>query len=129
MARVVIISSSELEQAELDDLVDPGDELVVIVAAVEQSRLQWLTNDEDGAREDAREAAEATAEAAPTPHASVQVKPDPPLQLAWDAIREHLPERLVIALREGDDASWLEGGVEEIPSSIAGVPVTRVALR
>lgn len=129
MARVVIIASSKLEQAELERLIEPNDELHVVIPAVEQSRVQWLTNDDDDAREHARQVADATAEAAPTQHAAVQVKAEPPIQLVLDALREHRPDRIVIALRNGDDAPWLEEGeLSRIPEQIEGIPVTRIAL-
>ena len=45
----------------LSDVVAPDDELHVVVPAVEQSRLQWLTNDEDNARAEAQAVGEAVA--------------------------------------------------------------------
>jgi hypothetical protein len=46
-----------------------------------------------------------------------------------DAIAEHDPDRIVLALREGDEATWLEeDGLRGLPSEIDGVPVTRLAL-
>src|SRR5918992_4980731 len=50
MARVVVIATSELERESLDAVLEPEDELHVVVPAVEQSRLQWLANDEGDAR-------------------------------------------------------------------------------
>ena len=53
MARVVVVSSSEIEPGALSDVVSADDELHIVVPAVEQSRLQWLANDEGDARKDA----------------------------------------------------------------------------
>ena len=46
MARIVVVASSELDRDALASILEPDDELHVVVAAVEQSRLQWLANDE-----------------------------------------------------------------------------------
>jgi hypothetical protein len=126
VARVVVVSSSEISRDTLAGTVSPEDEVHVVVPAVEQSRLQWLANDEDGAREEARSVGEAIARAAPG-GADVDVKPDPPAQVLRDAVAEHRPERIVLALREGEDASWLEDGeLAGAPLEIDGVPVERI---
>ena len=65
VARVVVVSSSQLDRGVLSEVVSAEDELFVVVPAVEQSRLQWLTNDESSARSDAREVGEAIGRAAP----------------------------------------------------------------
>lgn len=129
MSRIVVVSSAPLEPGVLDAVIDPTDELHVVVPAVEQSRLQWLANDEAEARAAAEQTGDRIVDAAPTDRSSVDVKPDRPAQLVLDAIREHAPDRVVVALREGEDASWLEEGeLGEVPGLIAGTPVTRIAV-
>ena len=129
MARVVVVSSSQLDRGVLADVVSAEDELYVVVPAVEQSRLQWLTNDEGSARSDAREVGEAIARAAPGEPSEVEVKPDAPDQVVLDAIAEHQPDRIVVALREGEEATWLEeGGLDELPREIDGIPVVRISI-
>jgi hypothetical protein len=129
MARVVVVSSSEISRAALADAVSADDEVFVVVPAVEQSRLQWLANDEDRARVEARAVGESIARAAPGDAAEVDVKPDSPQQVVRDAIAEHQPDRIVLALREGEDATWLEEGeLDELPHEIDGVPVERISL-
>lgn len=129
MARVVVVSSSEISRAALADAVSADDEVFVVVPAVEQSRLQWLANDEEQARVEAREVGESIARAAPGDAADVDVKPDAPQQVVRDAIAEHQPDRIVLALREGEDATWLEQGeLDELPREIDGVPVERISL-
>ena len=129
MSRVVVVASSDLDRNVLSDVVAPDDDLRIVVAAIEQSRLQWLANDEGDARAAAERAAERIGEKAPTDPTSVDVKPDPPSQLVRDAIAEHRPDRVVIVLREGEDASWLEDGeLGKVPGQIDGVPVSRVAV-
>ena len=103
MARVVVVSSSQIEPGILSEVVSADDELYVVVPAVEQSRLQWLTNDEDSARSDAREVGEEIGRAAPGEPSDVDVKPDAPDQVVLDAIAEHQPDRIVVALRDGEE--------------------------
>ena len=129
MARVVVVSSSQIDHGVLSEVVSADDELFVVVPAVEQSRLQWLTNDDDAARSDAREVGEAIGRAAPGEPSDVDVKPDAPDQVVLDAIAEHQPDRIVVALREGEEATWLEdGGLAELPREIDGIPVVRISI-
>ena len=130
MARVVVVSSSQLDKQALWGVVSSDDELHVVVPVVKQSRLQWLTNDEDKARAEAQAVGEAVAKDAPPDALDVDVKPDPPQQVVRDAIAEHQPDRVVVALRDGEEASWLEeGGLDELPAEIDGVPVDRIRIQ
>lgn len=130
MARVVLLSSSAIERDVLADVVDADDDLRVVIPAVEQSRLQWLANDDDEARSTAERVAQSVTARAPADASTVDVSPDTPGQALRDAIAEHRPDRIVVALREGgEDASWLEAdGVGALPSEIDGVPVVRITL-
>ena len=127
MARIVVVATSPVDRNALAEHIDPTDELVVVAPAVEQSRLDWLTNDEGDARRRAEAVGEAVSAEAPTDADAIEVKPDPPSQAILDAIAEHDPERIVAVVRTGDDATWLEDG-DAIPSAIAGVPVTVVEI-
>ena len=128
VARVVVVASEEVARDDLAEIVGPEDELFVLVPTVEQSRLEWLANDEDAARARAREVGESIGREAPADAAAVVVKPDPPDQLLRDAIVEHAPDTIVLALREGEDAAWLErDGLDRAPASIDGVPVVRIS--
>ena len=129
MASVVVVASSEVDPGTLADYVEPGDELHVVVPAVEQSRLQWLTNDESEARARADQVGGEILAEAPAEGGTVDVKRDPPGQAILDAIAEHEPDRILVVLRTGDDATWLERGeLVQVPGEIAGVPITRVTL-
>jgi hypothetical protein len=129
MATVVVVASSEVDRSILADHVDPEDELHVVIPAVEQSRLQWLTNDEDSARVHAREVGDEIVREAPVAEASVDVKGDVPSQAVLDAIAEHDPDRILLVLRTGEDATWLEEGeLAQVPGEIAGAPVTHVTI-
>jgi hypothetical protein len=129
VARIVVVSTSAVDGGSLEQLVEPDDELIVVVPAVEQSRLQWLANDEDEARRRAREVGESVASEAPGTASTIEVTPEVPRQAVVDAIAEHRPDRVVVALREGEEATWLEEGeLSHVPGEVAGVPVARVRL-
>ena len=129
VARIVVVASSQLGRAVLSEVVSPDDELYVVVPAVEQSRLQWLANDDDAALSEARDVGESIGRAAPTAPSGVEVTPDTPDQAVLDAIAVHRPDRIVVALREDEEATWLEaGGLDELPREIDGIPVVRVTI-
>jgi hypothetical protein len=127
MARVVVVATSPVDRDELAEHVDPTDELVVVAPAVEQSRLDWLANDEDAARGRAHAVGETIAQEAPADAETIEVKPDSASQAVLDAIAEHDPDRIVAVVRKGEDATWLEDA-ERIPGELGGVPVTRVSV-
>jgi hypothetical protein len=129
VARVVVVSSSQIEREALSEVISADDELHVVVPAVEQSRLQWLANDDDAARDEGLAVGKSIGRAAPAEPSSVDVKPDAPSQVVLDAIAEHAPDRIVVALRDGEEASWLEDGeLEEFPREIDGIPVVRISI-
>ena len=129
MARVVVVATSSVDPSILAGHLDAGDELFVVVPAVEQSRLAWLTNDEGDARDQAQAVGESIAADAPPAAGAVDVKPDAPSQVVLDAIAEYRPDRIIAAVRNGDDATWLEDEeLNRVPGHIAGVPVTRVEI-
>jgi hypothetical protein len=128
VARVVVVSSSEIDVGVLDAHVGEDDELIVVVPAVRQSRLDWLTNDERDARRSAQQIGERIAAKAPPSEASIEVNRDPPSQAVLDAIAEYYPDRILMALRRGEDASWLEGDLAQALEMLEGVPVTRVVI-
>jgi nucleotide-binding universal stress UspA family protein len=129
MSRVVVVASSEVPEEALSEVISAEDDVRIVMAAVHQSRLRWLVSDEDKARAEAQEVGEAIAEAAPADPSTIQVKPDLPSQVVLDAIAEHTPDKIVVALREGEEATWLEKGeLEELPQEIDGIPVIHVSV-
>jgi len=129
MARVVVVATSSVDRRVLAEYVESDDELFVVAPAVEQSRLAWLTNDEGEARDQAQAVGESIAADAAPAAAAVDVKPDAPSQAVLDAIAEHRPDRIIVAVREGDNATWLEDDeLNRVPGEIAGVPVTRIEI-
>ena len=79
MRDVLVITSSEWPVAGLRALLgDDIGELLVVVPTVRQSRLQWLTNADDDARERADDAASSIAGAVPSQETEASAgDPDP----------------------------------------------------
>ena len=124
---VLVISSVERPVAVLREALGGDvDELKVVVPAVKQSRLQWLTNADDDARE---EAAGAAASIDGTTPETVQAEAgdSDPLQAAEDALANFDADELVVVTRPDDEATWLEEGrAEDIERRFQGLKVTRL---
>jgi hypothetical protein len=104
------------------------DELRVVVPAVKQSRLQWLTNADDDAREEAEDAA-ASIDDATSGAVQAAAGDSDPLQAAEDALAEFAADELVIVTRPDEEATWLEEGrAAAIERSFPGLKVTRLVV-
>jgi hypothetical protein len=126
---VLVVSSVERPVAELRQALgeDVG-EVRVVVPAVRQSRLEWLANDEDDARQRAEEAASEIAEAVPA-EAEATVGDSDPVLAAKDALREFPADEVVVVTRPDEDATWLEeGSGKEIERELGGIPVKRITV-
>ena len=126
---VLVVSSVERPVAELRKALgeDVG-EVRVVVPAVRQSRLEWLANDEDDARQRAEEAASEIAEAVPA-EAEATVGDSDPVLAAKDALREFPADEVVVVTRPDEDATWLEeGSGKEIERELGGIPVKRITV-
>jgi hypothetical protein len=105
------------------------DELRVVVPMVRQSRLQWLTNADDQAREQAEGAAAELGRALPSKETESTAGDSDPLLAAEDALREFPADEVVVVTRPDEEASWLEEGkASEIAENLHGVPITRLEL-
>jgi hypothetical protein len=110
-------------------LGDDVDELRVVVPAVHQSRLQWLTNADDDARERADEAASSIAEALPSQETEASAGDSDPLLAVEDALREFPADEVVVVTRPDEEATWLEeGSSEAIAQRLGGVKVTHLVV-
>jgi hypothetical protein len=127
---VLVISSVERPAAALREALGGDvDELRVVVPAVRQSRLQWLTNADDDVRERAEDAASAIAGALPAEDAESTAGDPDPLQATEDALREFEADELVVVTRPDEEASWLEEGrAADIERSFPGLKVTRLVV-
>jgi hypothetical protein len=112
-------------------LSDDADTIHVVAPATKLSWLDWLTNDEDRARAQAREAAERTAEAIGG-EADVRIErtshDSDAGQAVADALRHFPADEIVVLTRPGDDASWLEDEAARASFESFGVPVRHVEL-
>lgn len=130
MRDVLVICSSEWPIAELRAaLGDDIGELRVVVPAVRQSRLQWLTNADDDARERADEVASSIADALPSQETEASAGDSDPLQAAKDALRDFAADEVVVVTRPDEEATWLEeGSSQEIAHALGGLKVTRLTV-
>jgi hypothetical protein len=130
MRNVLVISSSERPVAALRAaLGDDIGELRVVVPAVHQSRLQWLTNADDDARERADEAASSIADALPSQQTGSSAGDSDPLLAVEDALREFAADEVVVVTRPDEETTWLEEGSSEvIARRLGGLKVTRLVV-
>jgi hypothetical protein len=130
LRNVLVLTSSERPVAELRELLgDDVGELRVVVPTVRQSRLQWLTNADDDARERAQDTASSIAEGLPAEAAEGSAGDPDPLLAAEDALREFDADEVVVVTRPDEEATWLEeGSSEAIAQALGGVKVSRLVV-
>ncbi len=126
---VLVISSVERPIESLRKALGSDvDELKVVVPAVKQSRLQWLTNADDDAREEAEDAAVVVDEAT-SDSVEAEAGDSDPLQAAEDALADFEADELVVVTRPDEEATWLEEGrAEDIEQRFPSLVVTRLAV-
>lgn len=130
MRDVLVITSSEWPVAELRALLgDDIGELLVVVPTVRQSRLQWLTNADDDARERADDAASSIAGAVPSQETEASAGDPDPVLAVKDALGEFAADEVVVVTRPDDEATWLEeGSSEAMARALGGIKVTRLVV-
>jgi hypothetical protein len=100
---------------------------VHVMTPVLISRLQWLASDTDRARYEADERLSAVLGHVETlaPEAGIggRIGDDTPFTAFADAIREFLPDHILIALRSGDHSGWQERGLLDQIREF-GIPIT-----
>lgn len=130
MRNVLVVSSSERPVAALRAAL--GDDiggLRVVVPAVHQSHLQWLTNADDDARERADEAASSIADALPSQQTESSAGDSDPLLAIEDALRDFAADEVVVVTRPDEEATWLEESSSEvIARRLGGLKVTRLVV-
>ena len=137
MARnVLVVTTVTADETELgrrlSSLLGDGEPVVRVIApAAKLSWLDWLTNDEDRARAEAREAADRTADALEG-DADVRVdrasQDSDAAQAVADALRNFPADEIVVVTRPDDDASWLEDETVRASFDSFGVPVRHLEL-
>jgi hypothetical protein len=107
-------------------LIDNASE-VLVMTPVLISRLQWLASDTDRARYEADERLSTVLGHVETlaPEAEIrgQIGDDTPLTAFSDAIREFLPDHILIALRSSDHSGWQERRLLDQIRAF-GIPIT-----
>jgi len=135
MANVLLVTTVAADESELsqESWRAIGDDAVTVgipVPATDVSKLDWLTNDEDDAREAARDAAQTAARAVGS--TSVEIDATSPdtdaAQAVADALRGFDAAEIGVVTRPGDDANWLEERRSRVALESSGVPVRRVEL-
>jgi hypothetical protein len=129
---LLVVITTEVADGALRDFVrsvgGEDAEMLVVAPASDISRLDWLTNAEDDAQEEAASIADKTAVASPTTNVEAQVGDSDPLQAIEDALRTFPADEIIIITRPDEEAGWLEEGSGETAQARLPLPVTHVTL-
>lgn len=127
-ARILVITTSAAPQAEVESLVrshaGQDAEVYVVAPASKISRLDRLTNAEDGARADAAQRAQSAADEVPGEHVEAHTGDVDPLQAIEDALRMFAADEIIILTAPADQATWIEDGLSERVRKRFSIPVT-----
>jgi ABC-type sugar transport system substrate-binding protein len=129
--KVLVVTTVSADESELRNQLADADEIRVVAPAAKISRLDWLTNAEDDARDAAEQAAEDVADAAGG-EARVQVdstsqNTDAAENVA-DALRNFPADEIVVLTQPGEDATWLEDEAVRKALEAHGIPVRHLEL-
>ena len=130
MRNVLVISSSEWPVAALRAaLGDDIDELRVVVPAVHQSRLQWLTNADDDARERADDAASSIGDALPSQGTEASAGDPDPVLAVKDALGESRRTRSSWSpVPTRKRLGWKRATPTRLLRALGGIKVTRLVV-
>lgn len=132
--RLLIVTTVPTDASLLRDQVrektgDAEAEIRIVAPTADVSPLQWLTSDEDQARAEAEEVAREAARAVEGEAAVETEVGDPdPVQAIEDALRTFPADEVIVVMRAGEEASWLEKDADAEALDRFGVPVTRLAV-
>ncbi len=130
--RLLVVVTTEVTDGALHNLVrtraGEDAEMLVVAPASEISRLAWLTNAEDDARDEASSLAAKAAEASPTENVEAAVGDSDPIRAIEDALRNFPADEILVVTRADDHAGWLERGTGEEAKARFPVPVTHVTV-
>ena len=135
MTNVLLVTTVDTDEDDLAEelrrvLGDDVSNVRVVAPATDVSVLDWLTNDEDDARGEARHAAQTAAEAVESSSVEIdETSHDTDAsQAVLDALRTFAADQIVVVTRPGDDSNWLEEDAVASAFDSSGVPVHRVEL-
>ena len=134
--RLLVVATASVPASDLQASVraHAGDdaEMMVVAPAVAPAsriaRLDWLTNDEDRARNEAAERARDLAAAAPTDDVKAQVGDSDPVKASEDALRTFPADELIVVTRRDEDADWLEKGSAATALERFSLPVAHLVV-
>lgn len=133
-ARVLVVTTASVDPGTLREKVlghvgDESAEVKIVAPASDVSRLQWLANDEDEAREEAAQQADEAAEAVqPASVVETEVGDSDPVQAVEDALRTFPADQIVLVKRSGDEEGWLEEDSASAAFERFGLPVTQISV-
>jgi hypothetical protein len=135
-ANVLVVATTAVNghvlRASAPELELPPEAQVRIVSPASRvSRMQWLTNEEDEARQQAERIADRTADAvgrSTDADVETEVGDVDPLQAAEDALAMFPADELVVLIRSEDRASWLERSAMNDGFERFGLPVRYVVV-
>jgi hypothetical protein len=126
---VLVVTTVPADDPRLRDAIGDAGEVRIIAPAAKVGKLDWLTNDEDGARRDAVEAADSTADAL-APHAKVTIDRTShdtnPADSINDALRNFDADEIVVVTDE--QSNWLEDETARAAMDGTGLPVREIQL-
>jgi len=129
---LLVVVTTDVADGAVSDLVrslgGEDAQMLVVAPASDISRLDWLTNADNDAQEQAASIADKTAVATPTANVEAQVGDSDPLQAIEDALRTFPADEILIITRSDDEAGWLEEGSGETTKARIPLPVTHVTL-
>jgi len=129
--KVLVVATVPSDDAQLREAISGADEIKVVAPAADVSWLDWLTNAEDDARREAREAAERVASAVED-EASVEIdrtsQDTDAAQAIRDALRTFQADEIVVLTRPGEDTTWLEDEAVRAALDAHGIPVRQLEL-
>ena len=129
--RILVVPTVPADESELREALPDAEEIRVVAPATDVSFLDWLTNDEDEARGQAREAADRVAAAA-SDDANVEIdrtgENTDVAESIRDALRNFPADEIVVVTRPGEKATWLEDDTLRAALETYGIPVRHLEL-
>jgi G3E family GTPase len=135
MADVLLVTTVDAAESDLSEelrraIGDSTATVRIVAPATDVSKLDWLTNGEDDARAEARDAAHTAATAVES--TSVEIDrtshDTEAAQAVVDALRGFDADEIVVVTRPGDDVNRLEQDALASALESSGAPVRRVEL-
>jgi hypothetical protein len=103
-------------------------EMLVVAPALAISRLDWLTNAEDHARDEAASLADKTAEATPTDNVEGRSGDSDLLKAIEDSLRTFPADEILVVGHPEDESNWLETGAGAAAKERFDLPITHVTV-